>query len=242
MKGGGARDGGAVYRFCISIHSEEKGAREGGSVILNFLFTSRDENNRSRSGLVRIMHRGAAAATEDGDKIYRKVARHCSLSPSCRMARVGMRNQNRKSSCSKRRPVRDRFGEREKGLICFGGGPITIYHPSRSPPISLDSARCPSSLTRSSSMAYDLSLFAVSAWGFAWQYPISASLDAWTVFMTFTFTEISLALVILSSPLSGERANFAKTQCSSNRVYAFAGMTPSLSLCHWRICRANQIP
>ena len=53
--------------------------REGGSVILNFLFTSRDENNRSRSGLVRIMHRGAAAATEDGDKIYRKVARHCSL-------------------------------------------------------------------------------------------------------------------------------------------------------------------
>ena len=80
MKGGGARDGRAVYRFCISIHSEEKGgASEGGSVILNFLFTSRDENNRSRSGLVRIMHRGAAAATEDGDKIYRKVARHCSL-------------------------------------------------------------------------------------------------------------------------------------------------------------------
>ena len=30
LKGGGARDGRAVYRFCISIHSEEKGAREGG--------------------------------------------------------------------------------------------------------------------------------------------------------------------------------------------------------------------
>ena len=59
-----------------SLGGEES---EGGSVILNFLFTSRDENNRSRSGLVRIMHRGAAAATEDGDKIYRKVARHCSL-------------------------------------------------------------------------------------------------------------------------------------------------------------------
>ena len=40
LKGGGARDGRAVYRFCISIHSEEKRAREGGSVILNFLFTS----------------------------------------------------------------------------------------------------------------------------------------------------------------------------------------------------------
>ena len=114
MKGGGARDGGAVYRFCISIHSEEKGAREGGSVILNFLFTSRDENNRSRSGLVRIMHRGAAAATEDGDKIYRKVARHCSLSPSCRMVRVGMRNQNRKSGCCKRDALFEIGSERER--------------------------------------------------------------------------------------------------------------------------------
>ena len=105
--------------------------------------------------------------------------------------------------------------------------PCTIYHPSRSPPISLDSARCPSSLTRSSSMA-TISLSSLCPHGDLHGSTLSRHL--WTVFMTFTFTEINHALVILSSPLSDERANFAKTECSSNQVYAFAGKPLSLSL------------